>query len=98
MSASGQIAAGMTVPDTKLAREVVELIRDRTSGLICYHSRLVYWWAACKAATSVSASTPGCCTSGRCFTTSACRFKVSSADEARRFLHGHGLPEDSWTE
>lgn len=40
MSASGQTAAGMTVPDTKLAREVVELIRNRTSGLIYF--RLVY--------------------------------------------------------
>jgi len=32
---SGQTVAGVTVPDTKLARTATELIRDRTSDLVC---------------------------------------------------------------
>jgi hypothetical protein len=46
MSANGQAAAGVTVPDTKVAREATELIRDRTSDLVYHHSRRVYWWGS----------------------------------------------------
>jgi hypothetical protein len=46
MPANGQTAAGVTVPDTKLAREATELVRDRTSDLIYHHSRRVYWWGS----------------------------------------------------
>jgi hypothetical protein len=42
MSASGQSAAGVTVPDTKLAREATELIQEHTSDLGYHHSRRVY--------------------------------------------------------
>jgi hypothetical protein len=40
---SGQTVAGVTVPDTKLAREATGLIRDRTSDLVYNHSRRVFW-------------------------------------------------------
>jgi hypothetical protein len=43
---SGQTVAGVTVPDTKLAREATELIRDRTSDLVYNHSRRVFWWGS----------------------------------------------------
>jgi hypothetical protein len=46
MSVNGQSAAGVTVPDTKLAREVTELIRDRTSDLVYNHSRRVFFWGS----------------------------------------------------
>jgi hypothetical protein len=36
----------VTVPDTKVAREAAELVRDRTSDLIYHHSRRVYWWGS----------------------------------------------------
>jgi hypothetical protein len=35
-------AAGIAVPDTKLATEATELIRDTTTELIYHHSRRVY--------------------------------------------------------
>jgi hypothetical protein len=37
-------AAGIVVPDTKLATETTELIRDTTTELIYHHSRRVYWF------------------------------------------------------
>jgi hypothetical protein len=46
MSVNGQSAAGVTVPDTKLAREATELIRDRTSDLVFNHSRRVFFWGS----------------------------------------------------
>jgi hypothetical protein len=41
-----QTAAGVTVPDTKLAREATELVRESTTDLIYGHSRRVYWWGS----------------------------------------------------
>ncbi|MGD0243884.1 MAG: hypothetical protein ABSB59_26705 [Streptosporangiaceae bacterium] len=52
MSVNGQSAAGVTVPDTKLAREATELIRDRTSDLVFNHSRGCSSGAAGRAATA----------------------------------------------
>jgi len=46
MATSAQTAAGVTVPDTKLAREATELIRDRTSDLVYDHSRRVFFWGS----------------------------------------------------
>jgi hypothetical protein len=46
MSVNGQAAAGVTVPDTKLAREATELARETTTDLIYHHSRRVYWWGS----------------------------------------------------
>ncbi len=46
MATSAQTAAGVTVPDTKLAREATELIRDRTTDLVYNHSRRVFFWGS----------------------------------------------------
>jgi HD superfamily phosphodiesterase len=110
MTAIGQTAAGVTVPDTKLAREATELVRGATSELIYHHSRRVYWWGSLQGRNRglsfdpellyIGAMfhdlglNPDCRHSGR-------RFEVDSAEEARRFLQGHHAPEDSirrvWT-
>ena len=44
MFTSGQAAAGVTVHDTKLAREATELVRESASDLVYHHSRRVFWW------------------------------------------------------
>ena len=110
MDASGRTVAGVTVPDTKLAREATQLIRDRTSDLIYYHSRRVYWWGSLHGRNRDLSFDPELLYIGAMFhdlglnkefRRSGRRFEVNSADEARSFLHGHGLPEDSirrvWT-
>ena len=110
MPVRGQSAAGVTVPDTKLAREATELVRDRTSDLIYHHSRRVYWWSSLQGRNRDLSYDPELLYIGAIFHDlglneehrhSGHRFEVDSADEARGFLHGHGVPEDSirrvWT-
>jgi hypothetical protein len=38
--------AGIVVPDSKLAREVTELVRDTESALLFHHSSRAYYWGA----------------------------------------------------
>ena len=103
-------AAGVTVPDTKLARDATELIRDRTTDLVYNHSRRVYFWGTLQGRNRGLSWDPELLYIGAMFHDlglneefrhSSRRFEVSSADEARSFLHGHSVPEDSvrrvWT-
>src|SRR6201987_3195507 len=39
-------AEGMSIPASKLAREITELVRDTESPLLFHHSSRVYYWAA----------------------------------------------------
>src|ERR1700687_4657803 len=39
-------AAGIAVPDTRLAREAIELVRNTTTERIYHHSRRVYWFGS----------------------------------------------------
>jgi hypothetical protein len=71
MSVDEPTAAGVTIPDTMLARDAAGLIRDRTSDLV-YHQlppRLLVGQPA-RPQPETSASIPRCCMSRRCFTTS----------------------------
>ena len=110
MSASGQAVAGVAIPDTKLAREATELIRERTSDLIYNHSRRVFLWGSLQGRNRDLSFDPELLYIGAMFhdlglntefRRSDRRFEVNSADEARRFLHSRGVPEDSvrrvWT-
>jgi HD domain len=110
MSGTGQTAAGVAVPDTKLAREATELVRDATTDLIFHHSRRVYWWGSLQGRNRDVSFDPELLYIGAMFHDlglneqfhgSRRRFEVDSADEARRFLQRRGVPEDSirrvWT-
>ena len=37
---------GVRIPDSRIAREITQLIRDTESDLLFYHSRRVYFWGA----------------------------------------------------
>ena len=37
---------GIRIPDSKLAREIMELVRDTESPLLFHHSSRVYYWGA----------------------------------------------------
>jgi hypothetical protein len=110
MPVNGQTAAGVTIPDTKLAREATELVRESTTDLIYHHSRRVFWWGSLQGHGRGLSFDPELLYIGAMFHDlglneeyrgSGRRFEVDSADEARRFLQGHGVPEDSirrvWT-
>jgi HD domain len=110
MSVNGQTAAGVAVPGTKLARQATGLVRGATDDLIYDHSRRVYWWGSLQGRNRGLSFDPELLYIGAMFHDlglneqfrgSGRRFEVDSADEARRFLQGHGVPEDSirrvWT-
>ncbi|MEV8308380.1 HD domain-containing protein [Streptomyces flavidovirens] len=103
-------AAGIAVPDSKLATAATELVRDTTTELIYHHSRRVFCFGSLQGRNRGLSFDPELLYIGAMFhdlglnqefRTSRRRFEVDSADEARRFLQGHGVPEDSirrvWT-
>ncbi|MDT5025073.1 MAG: hypothetical protein QOE61_1499 [Micromonosporaceae bacterium] len=110
MSTTGQTLAGVTVPDTKVARDATELVRDSTTDLVYHHSRRVFWFGSLQGRNRGLSFDPELLYIGAMFHDlglneqfrgSGRRFEVDSAGEARRFLQGHGVPEDSirrvWT-
>ncbi|MFD4943407.1 HD domain-containing protein [Streptomyces sp. NPDC058239] len=103
-------ATGVTAPDTKLAAAATELVRDATDDLIYHHSRRVYFFGSLQGQNKGLSFDPELLYVGAMFHDlglneefrgSGRRFEVDSADEARRFLQSHGVPEDSirrvWT-
>jgi hypothetical protein len=110
MASSEDGAAGIAVPDTKLARDATRLVRDSTSDLIYHHSRRVFWFASLQGRNRGLSYDPEILYVGAMFhdlglneqfRRSGRRFEVDSADEARRFLQSYGVPEDNirrvWT-
>ncbi|MFD9720331.1 HD domain-containing protein [Streptomyces sp. NPDC059076] len=98
------------VPDTGLAREATELVRDTTDSLIYHHSRRVYFFGGLQGRNRDLSFDPELLYIGAMFHdlglgerfhASGRRFEVDGADEARRFLQSHQVPEDSirrvWT-
>jgi hypothetical protein len=102
--------AGVCVPDTRLAVEATELVRDTTSELIYHHSRRVFFFGGLQGGHRGLSFDPELLYISAMFHDlglnqefhgSGRRFEVNSADEARRFLQARGVPEDSvrrvWT-
>ncbi len=110
MGIDGAGVADVEVPGTKLAREATELIRDTTSELIYHHSRRVYFFGSLQGRNRGLDFDPELLYIGamfhdvglgEAFHGSGRRFEVDSAEEAKRFLTAHGIPEDGirrvWT-
>ena len=103
-------AAGIAVPDTTLATEATQLVRDTTTELIYNHSRRVYWFGSLQGRNRGLSFDAELLYIGAMFhdlglneefRQSGRRFEVDSADAARKFLQSHRVPEDSirrvWT-
>ncbi|GAA1642702.1 HD domain-containing protein [Nonomuraea maheshkhaliensis] len=99
-----------TVPDTRLAAEATDFVRQATSDLIYHHSRRVYFWGVLQGRERDLSFDPELLYLGAMFHDlglneehrgSGRRFEVDGADAARRFLRERGVPEDSvrrvWT-
>jgi hypothetical protein len=110
MISTQQPVAGVTVPDTRLANEATDLVRESTTDLVYHHSRRVFWFASLQGRNRGLSVDPELLYIGAMFHDiglneqfrgSGRRFEVDSADEARRFLQAHSVPEDSirrvWT-
>jgi hypothetical protein len=93
---------GAVIPDSKLAREVTELVRDTESELLFHHSSRVYYWGALTGKRRRLRFDPELLYAGAMFhdmgltpahASAHERFEVDGANVARAFLRSHGIPE-----
>src|SRR5438132_2485900 len=94
--------ADVVIPDSKLAREVAELVRDTEPALLFHHSSRVYYWGALTGKRRGLRFDPELLYAGAMFhdmgltpahASAHERFEVDSANAARDFLRSHGIAE-----
>ncbi|MET7278060.1 HD domain-containing protein [Kribbella sp. NPDC005582] len=93
--------AGIKIPDSTMAREATELVRDAATPLVYHHSRRVYLFGALRGLADGLPFDPELLYVGALFHDLGLteryrrtdqRFEIDGADEARRFLASHGVP------
>jgi hypothetical protein len=102
--------AGIKVPDSKLAREITELVRDTEPALLFHHSSRVYYWGALAGKRRGLNFDPELLYAGAMFHDMGLthqhgsdheRFEVDGANVARDFLRSRGIAqrdvETVWT-
>jgi len=94
--------SGVHIPDSKIAREVTQFIRDSESDLLFHHSVRVYFWGALTGNRMGLTFDPELLYTAAMFhdvgltaryENSQLRFEVDGANAARDFLRGHGISE-----
>ncbi|MDB5367974.1 MAG: metal dependent phosphohydrolase [Rhodospirillales bacterium] len=101
---------GVAVPDSKLAREITELVRDTEMPLLFHHSSRVYYFGALAGKHRGLKFDPELLYAGAMFhdmgltkrhSSANERFEVDGANAARDFLRRHGIAESEvdsvWT-
>src|SRR2546429_1391000 len=107
---SSRSVAGLAVPDSKLAREATEFVKDTESPLLFNHSSRVYYWGALSGKRRGLRFDPELLYAGAMFhdmgltpahASADQRFEVDGANVARDFLRSHGIDEQDiqtvWT-
>ena len=102
--------AGITLPDTRLMREITELVRDTESELLFHHSSRVFYFAALAGRRRGLEYDPELLYCGCMFhdmgltlrhSSARERFEVDGANAARDFLKGKGISQQDidvvWT-
>ena len=100
----------ISIPDSKIAREITELVRDTESPLLFHHSSRVYHWGALAGKRKGLRFDPELLYAGAMFHDMGLthqhrsehdRFEVDSANAARDFLRSRGIPQQAvdtvWT-
>jgi hypothetical protein len=94
--------SGVMIPDSKIAREVTQLIRDTESDLLFDHSTRVYFWGALIGKRQSLTFDPELLYAAAMFhdigltqtyKESRLRFEVDGANAAREFLRSHSISE-----
>ena len=89
--------AGIRIPDSKLAREIMELVQDTEPPLLFHHSSRVYYWGALAGKRRGLRFDPELLYAGAMFhdiglthqhSSADERFEVDGANGARGFLPG----------
>lgn len=102
--------AGIEIPDSRLAQDATELIRDTTPPLIFHHSRRVYLFGSLQARARGIQPDPELLYVAALFHDAGLvppyrsddqRFEMDGADQARAFLLDHDVPagdaDTAWT-
>jgi hypothetical protein len=102
--------AGIVVPDSELAREITEPVRDTETPLLFHHSSRVYYWGALAGKRRGLSFDPELLYASTMFHDMGLthqhssvdeRFEVDSANAARDFLRSHGIAQQDigtvWT-
>src|SRR5258708_11855397 len=102
--------AGIRTPDSKLAREITELVRDTETSLLFHHSSRVYYWGALAGKRRGLRYDPELLYAGAMFhdmgltprhSSAGERFEVDGANAARDFLRSRGIGQQDietvWT-
>lgn len=102
--------AGIQIPDSTMAREATELVRDVATDLVFGHCRRVFLFGSLRGQEQGLEHDPELLYVGAMFhdlgltekyRSTDQRFEIDAADEARRFLGQHGVGEDAantvWT-
>ncbi|HLZ84504.1 MAG TPA: HD domain-containing protein [Caulobacteraceae bacterium] len=93
---------GVSIPDSRLAREITALVRDTESPLLFHHSSRVYYFAALAGKRKGLIFDQELLYAGAMFhdmgltplySTPTERFEVDGANTARDFLRAHGIPK-----
>ncbi|MCY0944787.1 HD domain-containing protein [Streptomyces antarcticus] len=95
--------ADVEIPDSRLAKEATELIREATDDLIYHHSRRVFLWGSLQGRNRNLAFDAELLYVGAMFHDLGLtepyrdndqRFEIDGADESRKFLLANGIEED----
>src|ERR1700758_466920 len=101
-NAKSSSVAGVVIPDSTLAREITELVRDTEPALLFHHSSRVYYWGALTGRRRSLRFDPELLYAGAMFhdmglipkhASADERFEVDSANASRDFLRSHGIAE-----
>jgi hypothetical protein len=102
MTAARTTIAGIPVPDSTIAREATEFVRDVSTPLLFDHSRRVFLWGSLQGEKLLLDYDPELLYVGAMFHDIGLleghrseheRFEIDGANAARAFLERHGLPE-----
>jgi hypothetical protein len=101
---------GIAIPDSKLAREITEVVRDTVTPLLFHHSSRVFYWGALTGARRGLKFDAELLYAGAMFhdmglthqhSSADERFEVDGANTARAFLRDHGISQQDidtvWT-
>jgi HD domain len=93
---------GVGIPDSKIAREITELVRDAAPSLLFHHSSRVFYFGALAGKHRGLSFDPELLYAGAMFhdlglipqhSSARERFEVDGANVARDFLRGHGISQ-----
>src|SRR5271165_4831448 len=104
------LSSGLTIPDSKMAREVTELVRETENSLLFNHSSRVYYFAAATGKRKNLSFDPELLYVSAMFhdmgltpkhSSATDRFEVDGANTAREFLRQHKISQQDidtvWT-